>query len=98
VYNSERSDVKPLLFSLIDTEWDDVRFLMDKVGILLGAGADVNVRIRYRVGDSVLDREDVSVLERTRRQVCKYRDSESKVKEYERVMREMKNYVRRHSV
>jgi hypothetical protein len=35
-------------------------------------GVVVNARVKDRKYDSVLDREGVSVLERTRRRVCQY--------------------------
>jgi hypothetical protein len=89
--------VKPLLYSVID----DSSFVKHRtVTTLLEAGADVSVRVRYNEYDSVLDRDGVSVLERTRRQVCKYSKyfQDSKVTEYKRVMWEIKKHVRRHSV
>jgi hypothetical protein len=61
---------------------------------------DVSVRVRRREYGSVLDREGVSVLERTRRRVCKNRDSECPLErnKYKRVMCEIKKHIRRHSV
>ncbi|XP_055998771.1 uncharacterized protein LOC125654883 isoform X2 [Ostrea edulis] len=89
---SNKSDVRPLLYILID---DSFNYRMEKVRILLGAGMDVNIRVRYREYDSVLDREGVSVLERTMRLLCKYCYDASK---YKRAMCELKKHVRRHSV
>jgi hypothetical protein len=99
---SEYSDVRPLLWTLIEDEC--VNYREEKVRMLLGAGADVSVRVRCREYDSVLDREGVSVLERTRRRVCQYSDSENKhdrdfrAAEYMKLTCEIKKYVRRHSV
>ncbi|XP_056006720.1 ankyrin repeat domain-containing protein 17-like [Ostrea edulis] len=61
-----KSDVRPLLYTLIDDHGIYVSHRMEKVRMLLGAGVDVNVRVRYREYDSVLDREGVSALERMR--------------------------------
>jgi hypothetical protein len=98
-----KSDVSPLLWTLIDEEWhvDDIT---EKVRMLLEVGVDVNVRVRDKEYDCLLDREGVSVLERTRRQVDKYsnsdseRDREYRAPKYKSVMSEMKKYVRRYSV
>ncbi|XP_056000521.1 uncharacterized protein LOC130046350 isoform X2 [Ostrea edulis] len=96
VFN-DKSNVKPLLYTLIH-EWY-VRYRVEKVRILLGAGADVNIRMRYSACDSVLDRVGVSVLEMTRRLLCKYSvDCKYRVPEYKSVMCEIKKHVRRHSV
>jgi hypothetical protein len=126
------SDVRPLLFTLVDEKFAEYR--SEKVRLLLEAGAEVNVRVKYSEYDfespsvrykshwvgskakqqkrnSVLDREGVSVVERTRRLVWKY----SKVyygknyryglndrvvipSEYKRVICEFKKHGRRHSV
>ncbi|XP_056001101.1 uncharacterized protein LOC125653288 isoform X2 [Ostrea edulis] len=94
-YHDYNSDVKPLLYKLID---DSVIDKVERVRILLEAGADVTVRVRYKGFDSVLDREDVSVLEMTRRLVCKYSDNDDLYKITKRVMCEIKKHVRRHSV
>jgi hypothetical protein len=48
------SDVKPLLNTLIDE--DLYMYRVKKMGIVLEAGVDVNVTVRYREYDSVLDR------------------------------------------
>jgi hypothetical protein len=94
--------VRPLLWTLIGD--DCVKYREEKVRMLLGVGADVSVRVRCREYDSVLDREGVSVLERTRRLVCRYSDSESefdrdyRAAEYKKLTSEIKKYVRRHSV
>ncbi|XP_056001786.1 uncharacterized protein LOC125653762 [Ostrea edulis] len=104
-----KTDVRPLLYTLIDEE-RYYSHLLEEVRILLGAGAEVNIRVRYREYDSVLDWEGVSVLERTWRLLCKYSNSRSmfkysedclnsdRVPEYKRVMCEIKKHVRRHSV
>ncbi|XP_062576594.1 uncharacterized protein LOC134238482 [Saccostrea cucullata] len=99
LYDSNESDVRPLLFTLID-EYDFDKRLVDKVRFLLEAGLDVNVRVRYREYDSVLDREGVSVLERIRRLVRKFRKDKRKreVFKYTRVIKELKKHVRRYSV
>ncbi|XP_056005262.1 uncharacterized protein LOC130050160 [Ostrea edulis] len=95
---------EPLLYTLIDGQHTMyVYHRIEKMRMLLGAGVDVNVRMRYREYHSVLDREGVSVLERTRRLVCEYSDSvelwvRRRVPEYKRVMCEIKKHVRRHSV
>ncbi|XP_056001832.1 uncharacterized protein LOC130046588 [Ostrea edulis] len=99
----DKSDVRPLLYTLIDVHYHNNR---EKVIMLLWEGADVNVRmskcesvlysLRCREYDSVLDRECVSVLERTRRLVCKY--GEYSRTDYKRVLCEIKKHVRRHSV
>ncbi|XP_062579114.1 serine/threonine-protein phosphatase 6 regulatory ankyrin repeat subunit B-like, partial [Saccostrea cucullata] len=68
------SDVRPLLFTLIDE-----KRVSDKVGkvlTLLEGGADVNIRVKYRESDFVLDREGVSILERIRQLMNKLRESE----------------------
>ena len=57
------------------------RYITERVRMLLEAGADVNVRVRFREYDSVLDREGVSVLERTRRLMCQYSSSECSLME-----------------
>ncbi|XP_062584082.1 uncharacterized protein LOC134245848 [Saccostrea cucullata] len=84
-------DVKPLLFVMIDEK--SIENKVEKVTILLKAGADVNLRVKYTENDSVLDREGVSVLERTRRLVGKEQGLE-----YKRVLSELKQHVRRYSV
>jgi hypothetical protein len=80
-YSDSKSDVRPLLYSLIDEEEvEDVWYVNDRIDwvrLLLGAGVDVNVRVRYREYVSVLDREGVSVLERKRRRVGVYCDEDS---------------------
>ncbi|XP_055998105.1 uncharacterized protein LOC125683237 isoform X2 [Ostrea edulis] len=98
-YNNKenKTDVRPLLYTLIDYGWYDVNYTTEKVGILLGAGADVNVRVRYKECDSVLDREGMSLLERTRKQMFEYSHIEYIAREY-KVMCEIKKHVRRHSV
>ncbi|XP_056006706.1 uncharacterized protein LOC125658404 [Ostrea edulis] len=110
-----KSDVRPLLYTLINEEHIYVLHRMEKVRMLLGAGVDVNVRVRYSEYDSVLDRvryrkyhsvldrEGVSVLERTRRLVSECSKSEyslyrDRLPEYKRLMCEIKEHVRRHSV
>ncbi|XP_055998778.1 uncharacterized protein LOC125653998 isoform X1 [Ostrea edulis] len=104
MFNDYKPGVTPLLYTLIDENGINVSQIMEKVRILLGAGVDVNIRVRYREYDTVLDREGVSVLERTRRLVCKYSNNRSmfkysdRVPEYKRVMCEIKKHVRRHSV
>jgi hypothetical protein len=105
LFNTDsKSDVRPLLFRLIDEECYVVRDTPERVRMLLEAGADVNVRVNDRENDSVLDREGVCALERTMRRVCQYRDSDSKydreyrAPEYKKVMSEVKKYVRRYSV
>jgi hypothetical protein len=89
--------VKPLLYALIDG--NHVNDRTKKVKILLGAGADVNIRVKYKGYDSQL--QGVSVLERTKRLVCKYNDSELKrykVPEYKSVNFEIRKHVRRYSI
>jgi hypothetical protein len=93
-YSHSKSDVTPLLYILIDA-WI-IRDRTERVRMLLGAGADVSVRVKYKEYGSVLDREGVSVLERTRRLVCKY--TENRAPEYKSVMREITKHVRRHSL
>jgi hypothetical protein len=91
--------VRPLLYTLIDEKWVDDR--TEKVRILLEEGVDVNVRVRYREYDSVLDRGGVTVLERTRRLVCqysKYRYYRDRVTECLKVSNEIKKHVRRYSI
>jgi hypothetical protein len=97
------SHVTPLLYTLIDLDVvGDSR--AEKLRILLKAGADVNVRVRYRGYGSVLDRRGVSVLERTRLLVCECSVSEDEIKKtfiasgYKRLMCEIKKHVRRYSV
>ncbi|XP_062599456.1 serine/threonine-protein phosphatase 6 regulatory ankyrin repeat subunit C-like [Saccostrea cucullata] len=120
------SDVRPLLFFLID-EMVIVKDKVEKVKILLNAGVDVNIRVMHTMCNSelyveeddvldwfsdedgdedhadVLDREGLSVLERTRRMVKKfsynkYRYDESTASEYKIVLNEIKKHVRRYSV
>ncbi|XP_056008710.1 uncharacterized protein LOC125661395 isoform X2 [Ostrea edulis] len=99
LYNiNSKSDVRPLLYTLIGYEWYAVKYRTEKVGILLGAGADVNVRVRYKECDSVLDREGMSFLERTRRQMFEHSHIEYLKQDYKSVMCEKKEHVRRHSV
>jgi hypothetical protein len=92
---------RPLLYTLIDEEY--ARYRTEKVEILLGAGADINARVKYRMCntrlgytgyDSVLDKEGVYILERVRRWMYEYSD---RIK-YEKMMCEIKKHVRRHSV
>ncbi|XP_055995755.1 uncharacterized protein LOC125671725 [Ostrea edulis] len=85
--NNDRSDIRPLLYTLID-EWGCICFTKEKARVLLEAGPNFNVRVRYREHDSVLDREGVSVLERIRQNTSIRRDK----------MCEIKKHVRRHSV
>jgi hypothetical protein len=100
--SDNKSDVRPLLNTLIEKGYVNDR--TEKVRILLEIGADVNVRVRYTEYCSVLDREGVSVLERMRRLVCKYSDRENwwnsrdREEEYKRVMSAIKKHVRRHSI
>jgi ankyrin repeat protein len=102
LYDSgSKSDVRPLLYTLTDER--QVIDRTERVRMLLEAGADVNVRVRYREYDCVLDREGVSVLELTRRRVCENSDSKDmcgrdRVTKYKRVMSEIKKHVRRCSV
>jgi hypothetical protein len=86
------------LYTLIDEEYVSDR--TERVRMLLEAGVDVNFRVRCREYGCVLDREGVSVLERTIRLVCKNRDSECPLErnKYKRVLCEIKKHVRRHSV
>jgi ankyrin repeat protein len=97
------SEVAPFLHTLIDYD-DSFCDRAEKVRVLLEAGADVNVKVRYREYDALLDREGVSVLERTRRWLCKYRDDKSsklyktKMLEFTKVIWEIKKRVRRYSV
>jgi ankyrin repeat protein len=94
-----KSSVRPLLCTFLDELYDN-RHKTEMVRILLDAGADVNATVRYRECDSMLDREGVSVLQRTWQMVCKYKDSNLKPRtsEYKRVMHDVKKHVRRHSV
>jgi hypothetical protein len=149
-YGDSKSDVRPLLYRLIDEKY--VYYRTEKVRVLLEAGVDVNVRVRYREDDSVLDsdsdedsvldsdsdedsvldsdsdedsvldsdsdedsdesvldrvrcreygsvldREGVSVLERTRRWVCQYSKYRDRVTEY-KTMNVIKKRVRRYSI
>ncbi|XP_056001361.1 kinase D-interacting substrate of 220 kDa-like [Ostrea edulis] len=96
-----KPDVRPLLYTLIDERYGVLH--RTEVGVLFGAGMDVNFRLKYKEYDSVLDRNGVSVLERTRRLMCKYSESKDytdkrRVSGYKRVMCEIKKHVRRHSV
>jgi hypothetical protein len=63
------SAVRPLLCTLVDEVWG-VRDITERVRMLLEAGADVNVRVRGREDDSVIDRwryrRHDSVLDRVR--------------------------------
>ncbi|XP_062580392.1 uncharacterized protein LOC134242337 [Saccostrea cucullata] len=100
--DNERSDWRALLFTLIDEMYHYGR-LIDNVMVLLEAGVDVNVRVRYSEYDSLLDREGVSVLERTRRLVSEVRKSwfvfeREEVTNYRRVLNEVKKHLRRYSV
>jgi ankyrin repeat protein len=93
-----KSDVRSLLCTLIG-EGCVVRDRTEKVRMLLEVGADVNVRVRDREDDSVLDKEGVSVLERTRRLVCQYsRFGGKRYKEYKCILYHIKKHVRRYSV
>jgi hypothetical protein len=63
--------------------------------MLLEAGADINVWVRYREYESVLDWEGVCVLERTRQRVGVYSRYSSKydrkkVTEYKKVRNEIR--------
>jgi hypothetical protein len=62
-YSDSKSDVRPLLYRLIDEVL--VSYRTEKVRMLLEAGADVSVRVRYREYDCVLDSDsdDDSVLD-----------------------------------
>ncbi|XP_062613364.1 uncharacterized protein LOC134275141, partial [Saccostrea cucullata] len=99
-YNYE-TDVRPLLFTLIDEDLYYKRRLVNKVRFLLEAGVDINVRVRYSEYDSVLDKEGVSVLERIRRllsECSKYELKRGVLFNYMRVIKEVKKHVRRYSV
>lgn len=106
-----KSHVNSLLHSLIDELYVSNR--LEKVRILLEAGADVNILMRYRQYpfvlkrmrdrkyDSVLNIKGVSALERIKRLMCE--NSESKyqqyrVLEYKKVMCEINKHVKIHSV
>ncbi|XP_056001314.1 uncharacterized protein LOC125653620 isoform X2 [Ostrea edulis] len=99
--DDNKSVVRPLLYTFIDmylSHSTDVR-------ILLGMGTDVNVRMKYREYDSVLDRVGVSCLERTRRLLCEYSNNQifkvvyrDRLLEFKKVLYEIKQHVRRHSV
>jgi hypothetical protein len=97
------SPVTPLLYTLIDLDVVE-KTRAEKVRMLLEAGADISVRVRYRGYGSVLDREGVSVLERTRRLACKCSVSEDEIERtfiasaYKQLMCKIKKHVRRHSV
>jgi ankyrin repeat protein len=92
-----KSNARPLLLTLIDVMYVSDR--AERVRVLLEAGADVSVRDRCREDKSVLDREGVSVLERTRQKVCQYRRfRRDQIAEYERILHVIKKRVRRYSV
>jgi hypothetical protein len=98
---ADESDVRPLLSSLVEYQY--ITYRTEKVRILLGVGADVNVRVRCKKYESCLDREGVSVLERTRRMMCRYSDSKyswerQTASEFKKVMSEIAKQVRRHSI
>jgi hypothetical protein len=95
VSEDEDDNVRPLLCRLIEEEYVIDR--RERVRMLLEAGADVNVRVRYREYDSVLDRDGVSVLERTRPLEFQYSDSDSDSESDKGILCEMK-HVRRHSL
>jgi ankyrin repeat protein len=102
-YKSICYETKPLLYMLIDDRF--VRYKTEKVRTLLEAGANINVRVKYRKLNATLGTEAVSALERTRRLVCECEKSKNVLSldrntlpEYKRVMREIKKCVRRHSV
>ncbi|XP_061190555.1 uncharacterized protein LOC133198482 [Saccostrea echinata] len=128
-YNSH-FDVKPFLFTLIDEGLKlYMKSLVEKVRILLEAGADVNVRVKYRkylpfsdrwllnndmfnpynsdIDDensnmSLLDKEGLSVLERTRRLLGKFSRKkcffDEEILFCKKVFDELKKHVRRYSV
>ncbi|XP_062597965.1 uncharacterized protein LOC134259396 [Saccostrea cucullata] len=73
-------EVRPLLNAVIDVS---LRHRLNRVRILLESGADVNVRVRYREYDSVLDREGVTVLERIRRKMSCLRQDDNMVRRSE---------------
>lgn len=96
----DKSNVKPLLFAVIDELPVEMG---DKVMVLLQAGADVNVRIKYEHKETELDKAGVSVLERTRQWVSHNSKPENRWKQYhiwnyKAALTVLKKHLRRYSV
>ncbi|XP_062600897.1 serine/threonine-protein phosphatase 6 regulatory ankyrin repeat subunit A-like [Saccostrea cucullata] len=108
-------DERPLLFLLIDE--NSVEDRKEKVGILLKAGVDVNIRVQYsdyddeendNYNDSLdlrfqLEKDCVSVLERTRQLLRKCRKRKDWCRSDERptlkkLLSKLKKHVRRYSI
>jgi ankyrin repeat protein len=95
----DKSNVRPLLFTLVDELYYICK--TEKVRVLLKVGADINIMVRYRENTSILDRNGMSVLERIKGMVNECSDwsiYEDRLPEYDKVMCEIKKHVRRHSV
>ncbi|XP_062582009.1 uncharacterized protein LOC134243792 [Saccostrea cucullata] len=70
--------VKPLLFTIIDHEYNKYDDLLENVSLLLKAGADTSLRLKYREYNSAVDRMGVSALERLRRLIPEIKASLSR--------------------
>jgi ankyrin repeat protein len=99
---SKSDNVKPLLYALVDEEqYNEHR--IEKVRMLLEAGANVNVRVRCGENErmwgshNVLDREGVSVLERMRQLMWKHWGYSHSVSEYQRGRYRITKHARRYS-
>lgn len=95
-----KETMRPLLFLIIDA---DVCQRVEKVRTMLKAGVDLSVRVTFSNYCSLLDKDGVTVLERTRRLITSLSNINSKsckehVSDLKKVMREIKIRTRRFSV
>ncbi|XP_062582011.1 ankyrin repeat and KH domain-containing protein mask-like [Saccostrea cucullata] len=103
-----QSDIKPVLFRIIDGKlFYDIKQIEKIVCILLEAGADVNLSVKYTEYNSLVDKEGVTALERTRQKLREHKNpknyfplKEKRIMErkYQMILTEIKRHVRRYSI
>ncbi|XP_062594111.1 uncharacterized protein LOC134255601 [Saccostrea cucullata] len=99
-------DLKPLLFKVIDgSRFRNSASRSDVVNILLKAGADVNLRAKYKEYTFIVDKIGVSALERTRRLICQWKNTNLafgmefiQLGDLHCIKKDIKKRVRRYSV
>ncbi|XP_061190483.1 uncharacterized protein LOC133198405 [Saccostrea echinata] len=105
---SNEADVKPLLFRLIDGSlFCNTKCPEKMVSVLLEAGADANLRVKYREYNCVVDKEGISALKRTRQMILElknpqryfsFKDKRMMKRKYRMILKEIKKHVRRYSI
>lgn len=97
---AEVNSIRPLIFFIIDKA---IFQRVEKVRTLLEAGVDLSIRVPFSNYCSLLDKDGVTVLERTRRLITSLskinnKTCEKHVSDLKKVMREIKKRTRRLSV